>query len=59
MYKETIEYGLKLIDTSEVAFSTFESEYAANKFRSRYIEDRNAWIIVKRVVRTYEWEEIE
>ena len=59
MYEETIEYGLKHIDTGEVMSSTFNSEYEANKLRSRYIERPRDWLIIQRKVRTYEWEEIE
>ena len=59
MYEETTEYGLKRIDTGEVKFSNFNSEYEANKFRYRYTIDKNNWQIVQRKVRTYEWEELE
>ena len=59
MYEETTEYGLKLINTGEVEFSNFNSEYEANKFRSRYTECKNDWQVVQRKVRRYEWEATE
>ena len=57
MYKETIEYGLLNKNTKEVV-NICESEYEANKMRSRGA-DPNHWIVVKRVVIKFEWEEIE
>ena len=57
-YEETTEYGLKNIYTGEIWYNTFDSEYLANKFRSRNMSS-DGWIIIQRTVRTYEWEELE
>lgn len=57
-YEETIEYALKTIDTKEILSSIYESEYEANKMRSRSTYG-NRLCIVKRKVRTYEWEEAQ
>ena len=58
MYEEKTEYALQAVNTKNILPGIYESEYSANKMRSRSA-DPNHWQIVQRKVRTYEWEELK
>ena len=58
MYKQTTEYALQVVTTKHIVPGVYESEYLANKMRSRS-GDPNHYRIVQRKVIKFEWEELE